>query len=282
MAGARTETLSIEAGSGWAALAAARAAEWLRNSWPAILAGVFFFALWEALIRLLEVPLYILPPPSGVFREFASHFGLIWSHTLVTAQETFIGFIIAAVLGVPLSILVAFSDFLQKTFYPAAVTLEMVPKIAFAPIFVIWFGFSFPAKMLVVFLVCFFPILINGIFGFTSLSREHRHFALSTGADPLTTFWKIRLPAALPQVFLGLKGAAVNATVGATIAEWVGGNAGLGYYIQVASGEFNMELALASIIMLTALGLLVYFLVVILERRLIPWHESQRIEIRNI
>jgi NitT/TauT family transport system permease protein len=92
----------------------------------------------------------------------------------------------------------------------------------------------------------------------------------------MTTFWKIRLPAALPQVFVGLKGAAINATVGATIAEWIGGNAGLGYYIQVATGDFNMRLALAAIIMLTALGLLLYFLVILAEKKLIPWHESQR------
>jgi NitT/TauT family transport system permease protein len=141
---------------------------------------------------------------------------------------------------------------------------------------VVWFGFSFASKMLVVFWVCFFPILINGIFGFLSLSDELRHFSLSTGADRVTSFWKIRLPAALPQVFVGLKGAAINATVGATIAEWIGGNAGLGYYIQVATGDFNMRLALAAIIMLTALGLLLYFLVILVEMKLIPWHESQR------
>ena len=253
--------------------------DWLKNATLPILTCLFFFALWEALVRLLNVPLYILPAPSVVFAEFGSKFGLIWQHTLVTAWETLIGFIIAVALGIPLSILVAFSEVLQRTLYPAAVTLEMVPKIAFAPIFVIWFGFSFASKMLVVFLVCFFPIMINGIFGFLSLSPELRQFSLSTGADAITTFWKIRLPAALPQLFVGLKGAAINATVGATIAEWIGGNAGLGYYIQVASGEFNMELALAAIFMLTALGLILYFLVIAAEIKLIPWHESQRREL---
>lgn len=249
---------------------------WLREVYLPLLTGVFFCALWEALIHLLKVPRYILPAPSAVFRDFVNFFPLIWSHSLVTANETFVGYAIAVVLAVPLSIFVAFSEVLRRTLYPAAVTLEMVPKIAFAPLFVIWFGFAYASKMLVVFLVCFFPILINGIFGFTSLSNEHRMFILSTGADRRTTFWKIRLPAALPQVFVGLKGAAINATVGATIAEWIGGNAGLGYYIQVATGDFNMRLALAAIMMLTALGLLLYFLVTIAEMKLIPWHESQR------
>ncbi|MEE4600010.1 MAG: ABC transporter permease [Desulfobacteraceae bacterium] len=249
---------------------------WIGEAYLPLLTGVFFFALWEALIHLLEVPRYILPAPSAVLLEFAQHFRLIWYHTLVTANETFVGYAIAIVLGIPLSIFVAFSETLQRTFYAAAVTLGMVPTIAFAPLFVVWFGFSFASKMLVVFWVCFFPILINGIFGFLSLSDELRQFSLSTGADRVTTFWKIRLPAALPQVFVGLKGAAINATVGATIAEWIGGNAGLGYYIQVATGDFNMRLALAAIIMLTALGLLLYFLVILAEMKLIPWHESQR------
>jgi len=255
---------------------AAKVGIWIGEAYLPLLTGVFFFVLWEALIRLLNVPRYILPAPSAVFLEFAQHSRLIWYHTLVTANETFVGYAIAVVLGIPLSIFVAFSETLQRTFYAAAVTLGMVPTIAFAPLFVVWFGFSFASKMLVVFWVCFFPILINGIFGFLSLSDELRHFSLSTGADRVTTFWKIRLPAALPQVFVGLKGAAINATVGATIAEWIGGNAGLGYYIQVATGDFNMRLALAAIIMLTALGLLLYFLVILAEMKLIPWHESQR------
>jgi len=249
---------------------------WFGEAYLPLLTGVFFFVLWEALIHLLKVPRYILPAPSAVFIEFATHLRLIWFHTLVTANETFVGYIIAIVLGVPLSIFVAFSETLRRTFYAAAVTLGMVPTIAFAPLFVVWFGFSFASKMLVVFWVCFFPILINGIFGFISLSDELRLFILSTGAGRVTAFWKIRLPAALPQVFVGLKGAAINATVGATIAEWIGGNAGLGYYIQVATGDFNMRLALAAIIMLTALGLLLYFMVILAEMKLIPWHESLR------
>ena len=255
---------------------AVKVGTWLGEAYLPLLTGLFFFLLWEALIHLLKVPRYILPAPSAVFLEFAQHFRLIWFHTLVTANETFVGYIIAIVLGIPLSIFVAFSETLRRTFYAAAVTLGMVPTIAFAPLFVVWFGFSFASKMLVVFWVCFFPILINGIFGFISLSDELSYFSLSTGADKVTTFWKVRLPAALPQLFVGLKGAAINATVGATIAEWIGGNAGLGYYIQVATGDFNMRLALAAIIMLTALGLLLYFLVILAEMKLIPWHESLR------
>lgn len=249
---------------------------WLGEAYLPTLTGIFFFVLWEAVIHVFKVPRYILPAPTAIFSEFTQNLPLIWSHTLVTANEAFVGYAIAVVLGVPLSICVAFSETLRRTLYVGAVTLGMVPTIAFAPLFVVWFGFAFASKMFVVFWVCFFPILINSIFGFLSLSEELNFFRQSTGAGRLTTFWKLRLPAALPQVFVGLKGAAINATVGATIAEWIGGNAGLGYYIQVATGDFNMRLALAAIIMLTVLGLLLYFLVVLAEMKFIPWHESQR------
>jgi NitT/TauT family transport system permease protein len=158
----------------------------------------------------------------------------------------------------------------------------MVPKIVFAPIFVTWFGFGFTPKILIVFLVCFFPILLNGILAFTSLSQELGRFCLSTGANPLRTFFKVRLPAALPQLFVGIKGAAVNATVGATIAEWIGGDAGLGYYIQIAAGDLRMDLAFAIIVMLAALGLLLFWLVVLAERALCPWHISQRAPVQGM
>ncbi len=250
----------------------------VKGSWLPMLAVILFCALWEAAVRVLKIPRYILPAFSSVVTQLVTNIRVIGHHTLATAVETLVGFAISAALAIPLSILVAFSRFMRQTLYPAAVTLEMVPKIAFAPIFVVWLGFQFSSKMVVVFLVCFFPILINAVFGFLSLNEYLEFFSQSTGASPLRTFWKIRFPAALPQVFIGLKGAAINATVGATIAEWVGGNAGLGYYIAVSSGAFRTDLALASIIVLTALGLALYGLVALVEGRLLRWHISQRQE----
>jgi len=249
---------------------------WLNNSRNTILFVIGFLLVWELSVRIFNIPRYILPSFSSVVKQFINNFQLIWQYTLVTGTETLIGFSIAVVLGIPLAMMTAFSRILRQTFYPFAVALEMVPKIAFAPVFVVWFGFGFLPKMVIVFLVCFFPILLNGILGFTSLSPEMGHFGRSTGANSLTMFWKIRVPAALPELFVGLKGAAVNATVGATIAEWVGGDAGLGYYIQIATGQLRMDLAYAIIIVLAILGLLLFLVVLMLEKRIIPWHVSQR------
>lgn len=243
-----------------------------------IIAVVFIIVLWEFIVKLFHIPPYILPSVSNILEEFAGNFLTIWQHTVYTAKEILVGYMISIVIAVPLSIIIAFSGFLRKTLYPMAVTFEMIPKIAFAPIFIVWIGFGFTSKILVVFLVCFFPILINSIFGFVSLSNELTYFARSTGARGIKTFWKIRLPAAAPQIFIGLKGAAINATVGATIAEWVGSSSGLGYYIQVAIGIFKMDLALASIAMLTFLGLLLYGIVLLFEKQILYWHISQRRE----
>ena len=199
---------------------------WMADMLTPLLFGVGCFVLWEAAVQLLRVPMYILPPPSAIFVQFALKFPRIWEYTLVTGQETLVGFAVAILLGVPMGLLVAFSPLLRRTFYPLAVTLEMVPKIVFAPVFISWWGLGFAPKIYVVVLVCFFPIMLNGILAFTSLSVELGRFCLSTGAGPLRTFFKVRLPAALPQLFVGFKGAAVNATVGATVAEWIGSDAG--------------------------------------------------------
>jgi NitT/TauT family transport system permease protein len=244
-------------------------------------ATTFLFALvliagWEAIVRLFAIPLYIIPPPSRIAFQFGRNYPRILEYTLVTTGETLSGFAAAIIFGVPLALLIAFSPFLRRTLYPLAVTIEMIPKIVFAPVFVTWFGFGFTPKILIVFLVCFFPILLNSILAFTSLAVDLHRFCLSTGAGPITTFFKVRLPAAMPQLFVGLKGAAVNAAVGAVISEWIGGDAGLGYYIQIATGDLRMDLAFAVIAMLAALGLGLFGLVQLIERWQIPWHVSQR------
>jgi NitT/TauT family transport system permease protein len=240
------------------------------------------FAAWEAAVRYFDIKPYVLPAPSAMVPQFARNIARIFDYTLVTAFEALTGLGLAILIGVPLALMVAFSPFLRRTLYPEAVTLEMVPKIALAPVIVTAFGFSVGPKIAMVFLVCFFPILLNGVLAFTSLSVELGRFCLSTGAGPVRTFFKVRLPAALPQLFVGLKGAAVNATVGATIAEMLGGDAGLGYYIVIAHGDEHADLAFAVIFVLAALGLAIFGAVILAERWLIPWHVSQRVPLQGI
>jgi NitT/TauT family transport system permease protein len=244
--------------------------------WLTALSFTAFFVLWEYSIDWFSVPRYILPKPSEIVTKAWADWPILLWYTWVTGIETVIGYAVALVIAVPLGLAIAFSRILRATIYPSFVSLEMTPKIAFAPIFVSWLGFGLLPKVIIVFLVCFFPIVLNAILAFSSLSEELTRFCRSTGAGPLRAFIKVRLPAALPQCFVGFKYAAINATVGATIAEFIGSDQGLGFYIQITTGNMRPELAFAAIFLLTLLGLGLFGLVTLAERLLIPWDISQR------
>ena len=249
---------------------------WLSRSWLAILFFVLFFGFWELSIGLFEIPPYILNRPSEIVTRGWADIDRLLYYTYVTGLETIIGYAIAIVVAVPLGLAIAFSSFLRRTIYPFFVSVEMVPKIAFAPLFISWLGFGLLPKIIIVFLVCFFPIVLNAILAFGSLPEELTRFCRSTGAGWLKVFLKVRLPAALPQCFVGFKYAALNATVGATIAEFIGSDQGLGFYIQITTGNMRPDLAFAGIFLLTLLGLCLFGLVTLAERMLIPWHISVR------
>ena len=249
---------------------------WLSRSWLAILFFVLFFVFWELSIGLFEIPPYILNRPSEIVTRGWADIERLLYYTYVTGLETVIGYAIAIVVAVPLGLAIAFSSFLRRTIYPFFVSVEMVPKIAFAPPFISWLGFGLLPKIIIVFLVCFFPIVLNAILAFGSLPEELTRFCRSTGAGWLKVFLKVRLPAALPQCFVGFKYAALNATVGATIAEFIGSDQGLGFYIQITTGNMRPDLAFAGIFLLTLLGLCLFGLVTLAERLLIPWHISVR------
>ncbi|MBV8567421.1 MAG: ABC transporter permease [Methylobacteriaceae bacterium] len=241
---------------------------------PLFFLGLFLF--WESSVFVFSIPRYILPPPSQIIARGWADIPLILTDTFITGGEAVIGFAIAMMLAVPLGLAITFSYVLRHTLYPLCVSLEMTPKIAFAPLFIAWLGFGLLPKVIIVFLVCFFPIVLNSILAFGSLSEELTRFCRSTGAGPWRTFIKVRLPAALPQIFVGYKYAAINATVGATIAEFIGSDQGLGFYIQISSGNQRPDLAFAAIFFLTALGLAMFGAVTLIEKLVIPWDISQR------
>jgi NitT/TauT family transport system permease protein len=197
-------------------------------------------------------------------------------YTYITGLETVLGFVVAICLAIPIGVAITFSNILRRTLYPFLVSVEMVPKIAFAPLFISWLGFGLLPKVIIVFLVCFFPIVLNAILAFGSLSQELDRFSQITGASQIKIFLKIRIPFALPQGFVGIKYAAINATVGAAIAEFIGSDQGLGFYIQIVTGNMRPDLAFAGIFLLTLLGLGLFGIVTLVERLMIPWHISQR------
>lgn len=263
-------------GSGRFSRVMLRLASSLERSWPFLAFFVGFFLVWQWSIDLFDIKAYILPKPTDIVAKGWADIPRLVDYTLVTGVESFVGYLFAIVVGLPIGLAIAFSQVLRRTIYPFFVSLEMVPKIAFAPLFISWLGFGLLPKVIIVVLVCFFPVALNAIHAFGSLSDELTRFCRSTGAGAWRTFWKVRLPAALPQCFVGFKYAAVNATVGATIAEFIGSDQGLGFYIQIVTGNMRPDLAFAGIFFLTVLGLVLFGCVTLAERLLIPWHISVR------
>jgi NitT/TauT family transport system permease protein len=256
--------------------ALARLAAKLGRSWPFVAFFVGFFLFWEYSIDWFGIPAYILPKPSEIVVKSAADLDRLIYYTYITGVETVLGYVAAVLIAVPLGLAIAFSSILRRTIYPFFVSIEMTPKIAFAPLFISWLGFGLLPKVIIVFLVCFFPIVLNAILAFGSLPEELERFVRATGAGPLRSFLKVRLPAAMPQCFVGFKYAAINATVGATIAEFIGSDQGLGFYIQIVTGNMRPDLAFAGIFLLTLLGLTLFGIVTLIERLAIPWHISQR------
>ena len=255
---------------------AARPARWLWRRRYALLSFVAVFAVWEVAVRALNVAPYLLPPPSMVAVELWARWPRVLDGAVVTTQEILAGYALAVVVSVPLALLVAYSRVVESTVYPLIVFLQIIPKIAIAPLFIIWFGFGFTPKLLLVFLLSFFPIVVSGIAGFKSVDPDVMDLARSTGAGVWLTFRKIRLPHALPSIFTGLKVGAALAATAAVVAEFVASNRGLGYLLLEYNGNLETAMVFAVILVLSAIGLLVYYAVELIERLAIPWHVSHR------
>jgi NitT/TauT family transport system permease protein len=248
-------------------------ARWMARSQTTV-AFLLILLVWQ--LVGLRVPRYILPTPLATAQELVVRAPLLGQHALVTLREIALGFLLAVAVSIPCGLAVAFSRPVERIVMPLLVFTQLVPKIALAPLFIIWFGFGLFPKVFMTFLLSFFPIVIDSIAGFRSLDREIEHLIRSMGLGAWPAFLKVRLPHALPQIFTGLKVAITLATVGAIIGEFVGSDRGLGYLLLVAGGDLRTELLFATLGVLTAIGLVLYYVMAVLERLAIPWHISRR------
>ena len=240
-----------------------------------------FLLFWEVAVRVFGLPEYILPAPSRIFSAAAERWRSLLDASMFTVQPMVLGFVLAVVLGVAIALGIAFSDAARQIAYPLLVFLQIVPKIAIAPLFIIWFGFGFTPKVLLVFLLSFFPIVVSSIAGFKSADRDVMDFARTTGAGGLRLFVKISLPQALPHIFTGLKVGAALAATAAVVAEFVASDKGLGYLLLQYNGQLDTPMVFATIVILSLIGLAVYYVVEIVERIAIPWHVSQQATARD-
>jgi NitT/TauT family transport system permease protein len=249
---------------------------WLKKRAGAAAIFLLLFVVWELAVRLLGIKEYLLPPPSKVWTEFLKRYDPVMASAWVTTQEILAGYALAIAVSIPLALWIACSRFMETAVYPAIVFLQIIPKIAIAPLFIIWFGFGFTPKLLLVFLLSFFPIVVAAIAGFKSVDADIMDFARTTGAGGWRLFAKIRLPQALPHIFTGLKvGAALSATA-AVVAEFVASDKGLGYLLLQYNGQLETPMVFAIIVLLSLIGLAVYYAVEVVERFTIPWHVSQQ------
>ncbi|TKG71528.1 ABC transporter permease [Prauserella endophytica] len=244
---------------------------------PIALLVVLFFAWWAVTAAELIEP-YLVPSPGDTFDAIASRPDYFWEHTWATTYETLLGFVIAAAVGVFAAVVMVQSATVEKTLYPLLLFAQVIPKIAIAPLFVVWLGFGIGPKIVVAVLMAFFPVVISMVTGLKSVDPEMLQLSATMGAKPGQTFWKIRFPASLPHLFSGLKVAATMAVTGAVVGEFVGADAGLGFVILQANGNLDTPVLFAGLLIMSLLGVLLFVLVEWLEHLVLPWHASRRTE----
>ena len=245
----------------------------VRTIYSVVTFAVFLLA-WQLLARPLGIPEYILPVPSEFLAELYASRDLIAHHTLITAWETVLGFVLSTAVSIPLGYFIVRILFLERTLYPMIVAFKIIPKVAIAPLFIVWFGFGVGPKVWFTFMMCFFPTLVAAIAGFRALEERTLYLVRSMGASSWQTFRYVRMPAALDYIFAGMKISIVFATTGAIVAEFVGGNSGLGYLMLHATSTMDMALVFAVVVVLCVLGLLLAAVVDGLERITMRWKHT--------
>lgn len=253
----------------------ARRNAWRNALYPLVAIGVLLLC-WEGAVWVFKVPPYLLPPPSRVFAEIWNNAAVLAKHARATLTIILVAFTASTCLGIPLALAISFLPLFRRIVYPIIVFSQVIPKIAIAPLFVIWFGFGFLPKVLIAILVSFFAVVIQSIVGFTSIRPEPIRVARSMGAGPLALFLKVRLPYALPNIFAGLKLAMASSAIGAIVGEFIASQQGLGYLVLVANGEMNTALAFAGMLLLSLIGVVLYFGVEVVERLTTGWHTAQQ------
>lgn len=244
------------------------------NIWPAI-GLLLFLAIWEAGVRLFALPGWLLPSPTAVFTSLFNNFFLIADHSAYTLLEAGIGYVISVILAVFLALTFALSPLIKKVLYPLLILSQTIPLIVLAVLFTIWFGWGLLPKILVVVLVCFFPIALSLMNAINNVDIDLISLFKSMGARPLTIFRMVELPLAMPGLFSGLRISATYSIMAAVIGEWMGAQHGLGYYMILQQKGFAIDRVLAAVLVICVLSLLMVKLVDMLEYLCIPWNREQ-------
>lgn len=237
--------------------------------------AVALLLLWQLTTTLFQINPYILPSPIAILNTLVSSLDFLMGHMLVTLQETLLGFILAGVVGVGLAMLLSHFRWLRESSYPILLFVQTTPKVALAPVLLVWFGYGLLPKLAMTFLSAFFPILINSMAGFTAIDEELLYLTRVLGATPVQVYRKVRLANALPFMFAGFKVGITLAVLGAVVAEFVSSDRGLGFIIVTAQGQLRTDLAFAAIFLLALIGLGLFFTLELLQKLLMPWQPKE-------
>jgi NitT/TauT family transport system permease protein len=249
--------------------------DWLREP-PVWLVLTCLLLLWQAATWLFEPPVFLLPDPISIGRALIDSPYTYLVNAYYTAANTLVGFGLSVVIGFGLALGIVYSRFLEATIYTTLVAVNSMPKVALAPLFVVWMGTGHTSKVAMAFLIAIFAIVIDAVLGLRSLDTEIIDLSRSMRGSPLKLLWKIRLPSALPSLFAGMKVAIGLSLVGELVGEFVSAQHGLGHLILAAQGAFDMPRVFVSILLLSIMGTLLFRMIELIERRVIPWHVSQR------
>jgi NitT/TauT family transport system permease protein len=244
---------------------------------PAV-AIIVVVLLWAALVRIFSIPDYLLPAPQDVAARILKEGALLWKHGVYTLQSVLIGFAASVAIGVPLAFAIVLSRSIERVTMPFLIMSQTIPKVAIAPILVVWLGFGILPKIAIVFLISFFPIVVSTVVGLKSVESDMIDLVRSMGARTPKIMLRVRGPSALPQMFAGFKIAVCLAVVGAIVGEFVGSDRGLGFLLLTSTGSLDGTLVWSALFILVAMGMALFAIVSKLERLAIPWHISVRAE----
>ena len=248
----------------------------MRRVWPPLVLLAAVIGVWELVVRAAGVPDYLFPTPSSVASSFGGDAGLLFRAALVTLREIVLGYLLAVVVGLAIAVVLHFSPVLRRALLPLLVLSQTVPTVLLAPILAILLGYGIESKLVVVAVVCFFPIAVNAVDGLRSADPELVRMMRTLHGGRLVIFRRVEFPGALPAIFSGARVAATYAAVGAVFAEWAGSSAGLGFVILQAQPALETARIFAAILVLSALALVLYGLVALAERLCTPWQAEAR------
>lgn len=235
------------------------------------MALVLFFLFWEVMTRVKEIPAWLLPAPSVIFKEAAGSYPLFLPDIGATLTLAITGLLLGSTIGLLIAMILHLIPSLRNAFYPLLILSQNVPIIVLAPLLVIWFGFGFLPKLLIIILVCFFPVTIASLDGFSNVPGELLHYMRMSGATRFQIFAKLELPNALSPLFSGLKIAATYSVMGAVISEWLGAEKGIGVFMTLSSSAFRTDRVFIAIFIIIFFSMLLYSVIVMIEKNVIKW-----------